>query len=194
VFVNRRAAVRYRALVLLKKKEEFIGPRSHKFENHWSRTSTQRWRWSCQPYAPTGRPLSAGRFLVLISVRGLVTPQGYSADGRIRSIEKSSDLIGNRIRDLPACTSTSTNYATACPKQRVRIVEPFYEAPASLVHLCREELSTLLRWEEAPYSLHALTDVCQKLLAGYEYEVPLPEQGLSRFQSNTVISTSVEKL
>jgi hypothetical protein len=27
-----------------------------------------------------------------------------SAAGRIRSIEKSSDLIGNRTRDLPACS------------------------------------------------------------------------------------------
>jgi hypothetical protein len=31
-------------------------------------------------------------------------PQGRSAGGRIRSIEKSSDLIGNRINDLPACS------------------------------------------------------------------------------------------
>jgi hypothetical protein len=28
---------------------------------------------------------------------------------------KSNDLIGNRTRDLPACNSASTNYATACP-------------------------------------------------------------------------------
>jgi hypothetical protein len=31
-------------------------------------------------------------------------PQGHSAAGRIRSIEKSNDLIGNRTRDLPACS------------------------------------------------------------------------------------------
>jgi hypothetical protein len=31
-------------------------------------------------------------------------PQGHSAAGWIRSIEKSNDLIGNRIRDLPACS------------------------------------------------------------------------------------------
>jgi hypothetical protein len=34
----------------------------------------------------------------------LSRPQGHSAAGRIRSIEKSSDLIGNRTRDLPACS------------------------------------------------------------------------------------------
>jgi hypothetical protein len=39
------------------------------------------------------RPLPSGRFLVLISVWGWVRPQGHSAAGRIRSIEKSNDLI-----------------------------------------------------------------------------------------------------
>jgi hypothetical protein len=38
-------------------------------------------------------------------------PRGHIAAGRIRSIEKSNDLIVNRTRDL----SASTNYATACP-------------------------------------------------------------------------------
>jgi hypothetical protein len=36
---------------------------------------------------------------VLISVEAEST-----AAGRIRSIEKSNDLIGNRIRDLPGCS------------------------------------------------------------------------------------------
>jgi hypothetical protein len=31
-------------------------------------------------------------------------PQGLSAAGRGRSFEKSSNLIGNRICDLPACS------------------------------------------------------------------------------------------
>jgi hypothetical protein len=30
--------------------------------------------------------------------------QDHSAAGTIRSIEKSDDLIGNRTRDLPACS------------------------------------------------------------------------------------------
>jgi hypothetical protein len=30
--------------------------------------------------------------------------QGRSAAGKIRSSEKSSDLVGNRTRDLPACS------------------------------------------------------------------------------------------
>jgi hypothetical protein len=51
-----------------------------------------------------GRPLLPGRFLVLISVKKLSRPQGHIAAGRIRSTEKSSDLNGNRTRDLPACS------------------------------------------------------------------------------------------
>jgi hypothetical protein len=50
-----------------------------------------------------GRRLPPGRFLVIIAVR-LSRPQGQSAAGRIRSIEKSSDLIGNRTGDLRACS------------------------------------------------------------------------------------------
>jgi hypothetical protein len=42
-----------------------------------------------------GCPLLPGRFLVLISVRGLVNPRAIVQLGRIRPIEKSSDLIGN---------------------------------------------------------------------------------------------------
>jgi hypothetical protein len=35
----------------------------------------------------------------------LSRPQGHSAAGRIRSIEKSNDLIASRTRDLPACST-----------------------------------------------------------------------------------------
>jgi hypothetical protein len=51
-----------------------------------------------------GHPLPLGRFLVLISVKRLSLPQGDSAAGSVRSIKKSSD-IGNRTRDLPACST-----------------------------------------------------------------------------------------
>jgi hypothetical protein len=51
-----------------------------------------------------GRPLPPGKFLVLISVTDLVDPHGHSAAGSIRSLEKSSDLIGNRTCDYPACS------------------------------------------------------------------------------------------
>jgi hypothetical protein len=51
-----------------------------------------------------GRPLPPGRFLVLISVRVWINSRTISAAGRIRSIEKCNDLIGNRNRDRPACS------------------------------------------------------------------------------------------
>jgi hypothetical protein len=44
------------------------------------------------------RPLPLERFLVVVLSR----PQANSATGRITSIEKSNELIGNRNRDLPA--------------------------------------------------------------------------------------------
>jgi hypothetical protein len=54
-------------------------------------------RWSV---LRTGRPLTPGRFLVLVSVRGSV--KGHSAAGRIRSVEKCNDLNGNKTRNLQA--------------------------------------------------------------------------------------------
>jgi hypothetical protein len=42
--------------------------------------------------------------LVLISVERLSKPQGHSAAGRIRYIEKCNDLVGSRTRDHPACS------------------------------------------------------------------------------------------
>jgi hypothetical protein len=51
-----------------------------------------------------GRLLPQGRFLVLISVKSLSRPQGYSAAGRIRSIGEIH-LIGNRTRDFPGCST-----------------------------------------------------------------------------------------
>jgi hypothetical protein len=51
----------------------------------------------------TGQTLLLGRFEILIYDR-LSRIQGHSGAGSIRSIEKSNDLIGNRTRDLPACS------------------------------------------------------------------------------------------
>jgi hypothetical protein len=54
--------------------------------------------------------LRAGRSLPPRKIPGtqfcqrLSRPQGHSAAGRIRSIEKSNDLIGIRSRNFPACS------------------------------------------------------------------------------------------
>jgi hypothetical protein len=47
-------------------------------------------------------------------------PQGHSAAGRIRSTEKSNDLIGNRTRDLPACSIVPQ--PTTLPRANSKIV------------------------------------------------------------------------
>jgi hypothetical protein len=46
-------------------------------------------------------------------------PQGHSAAVKIRSIEKSGDLIGIRTRDLPACSSVPQPYAPQLTDRRV---------------------------------------------------------------------------
>jgi hypothetical protein len=50
-----------------------------------------------------GRPLTPTKIPGTHFCQGLSRPQGHSAARRIRSIEKSNDLIGNRTRDLTAC-------------------------------------------------------------------------------------------
>jgi hypothetical protein len=55
-------------------------------------------------------PLPPGRFLVLISVKSLSIFRDHIAAGRIRSIGKSNDVIGNRTRDLPACRIAPQRY------------------------------------------------------------------------------------
>jgi hypothetical protein len=53
----------------------------------------------------TGHLYLQETFLVLISVKRLSRPQGHSAAGRMMSMKKSNGTIGNRTRDLPACSA-----------------------------------------------------------------------------------------
>jgi hypothetical protein len=51
-----------------------------------------------------GRPLPPRRFLVPIFVSGWVDPRGIVWLEGLVQLKKSNDLIGNRNRDLPACS------------------------------------------------------------------------------------------
>ena len=55
---------------------------------------------------PTPRPpLPPGNILGTHFCWRLSEPQGHSAAGRIMSMKNSNDTIGNRTRDLPACSA-----------------------------------------------------------------------------------------
>jgi hypothetical protein len=52
----------------------------------------------------TGPPLPPRKIPDTHFCYRLSRPQGHSAAGRIRSIEKSSDRLGNGTGDVPACS------------------------------------------------------------------------------------------
>jgi hypothetical protein len=71
----------------------------------FSRQSALRWWKGCQPYmlgALYSQEDSWCSFLLEAA-----SPQGHSAAGRIRSTEKSNDLIRNLTHDLQACSTVS---------------------------------------------------------------------------------------
>jgi hypothetical protein len=66
----------------------------------FSGQSAHRWRWGCQPYAPAGRPLPTGRFLVLISVTSWIDRRGHNAAEELGQLKNPTTSSG----DLPACS------------------------------------------------------------------------------------------
>jgi hypothetical protein len=63
----------------------------------------------CQPYAPVA--FTPGDIPGTCCCYTLIVPQGHSAAGRIKSTKNSNDAIGNRTRDLPACSAVPQSTA-----------------------------------------------------------------------------------
>jgi hypothetical protein len=79
----------------------------------------------CEVVSPTRRPPSTPRKIpgTHFCLR-LSRPQGHSAAGRIRSIKKSNYHIGNRIRDLPACSLVPQ--PTTLPRVPIILIYYYY--------------------------------------------------------------------
>jgi hypothetical protein len=74
------------------------------------------WKWQgCQPYAPAA--FTRSKCFWYSFLLNASRPQKQSAAGRIMSEKHSSDTIGNRTRDLPACS--------AVPQTTVQLRVPY---------------------------------------------------------------------
>jgi hypothetical protein len=74
------------------------------------------WRWQvCQSAALTSRKYSWYSFMLEAE-----STQGHSATGRIMSMKKSSDTIGNRTRGLPVCSAVPQPLCHRVPHNRYR--------------------------------------------------------------------------
>jgi hypothetical protein len=76
----------------------------------------------------------------------LSRPQGHSAAGRTRSLEKSSGLIGIWTRDLPACSiAPQPNYATACPHEVLSVFYLLFSHKKKLPMTIRNDVLALCK-------------------------------------------------
>jgi hypothetical protein len=87
---------------------------SHNFSRH----STCRWRWSCQPYTPAALYLP-GRFLIIISVRGLIDPRAILRLEVLGKLKNQRPHRESNPRSSGLSHSASTNYVIVFPLSRV---------------------------------------------------------------------------
>jgi hypothetical protein len=101
-----------------------------------------------------GRPLPPRKIPGTRFCQRLSRPQGHSAAGMIRSIEKSNGLIGIRSRDLPAC-SIVPQPATLCKGDSKYFLPhlAFCHSPMSSVILLM--IPFHLRYRPPSYAEHA---------------------------------------
>jgi len=70
----------------------------------------------------TGRLYPSGKIPGIHFCYRLSQPQGHSANGRIMSM-KNSNIMGNRTRDLPACSAVPHPTAPPCaPPPRAKVM------------------------------------------------------------------------
>jgi hypothetical protein len=86
--------------------------------SHISRQSAHKGGWVV---SPTHRPpLPQGNISGTHFYYRLSQPQGHSVAGRNMSMKHSSDTVGNRTRDLPACS------AVPQPTAQIKLLLPLY--------------------------------------------------------------------
>jgi hypothetical protein len=101
----------------------------------FSTQSSHTLRWNYQPYSPaTLYPQEVSWYSFLLEAEW---PQGHSVAGKIRSIEKSNGLIGNRTSDFPVCSIVSQ-----LPQKHGGLVI----SPGTGIHFCHLRPPSVLRW------------------------------------------------
>jgi hypothetical protein len=101
--------------------------------------------------------------------------QGHSAAGRIRSIEKSSDLIGNGIRDLPDCSIISSHYhwhAWTCLFTRVN-ASAWYRNRRYLYTLSNHNKLKIIHGSTSCLLLRRKVKTKEKKIAKFNIEISL---------------------
>jgi hypothetical protein len=121
-----------------------------------------------------GRPLPAGRFLVLISVRGWVDSRAIMILEELGQLKNSNDHIGTRTCDLPACGIISQPTTLSCWTLAVIVLNILSDERTGLSLMNMLALSSSVRiahiacyWKF--FLLHYIQVFCQSRLCKAEH-------------------------